>query len=1052
MKNKIILLLIALLAVIPNINALTDISNCLELNATRNNLAEDYRLINDIDCSATSSWRGGKGFEPIGTLGIEGYSGNFDGQNYIITGLFINQTDTDYSALFGFVNGAYIENVNAYASHSEGNSSALLIGYANYSYVDNCSTSGTVFSSAAFGGSGYSGGVICGGYDYIVNNSWSNATVTNNAYMAGGLAGGGATNVTYDNCYAEGDVYGAYFAGGLDGATFGRIINSHATGDVTALLCSGGLVGVISYSTGFDYCVDNSYAIGTVTSLANYGTGYEHAGGLIGLWIANSCNIKDSYATGNVNGVKSVGGFIGGFSVNNINNSYSTGSITCDNADSCAGFVGYVNSGIIENSYSISDVNNIKGIYTGGFAGNSNNGIFDKCYAKGNIKGNASTGGFEGYAWSNTLINNSYSAGNVSGITQIGGFVGNINIAFIANSFSLGNVSGISNTGAFCGINNTPLGNIYFNNETSKILTDSCNAVSLSDSDMRDKSSFPAFNFCNDGYNIWAIDNLYSYPCLNYEYESCTCGAEIPIIQELNITILQPLNNSNHSENPLLFFFNFSYDAGYCSLYSDLGGSYAVVDTLYNNETIEDISSPNIIGFWRFEDYLSPSIADDSSIYDRDGNITGAAYADSKYANNTGNHSIRFNGSTDYIEVIGSSLLYDDTPLAVSFWFKINTTSSNKSAVSTFIFKAFSIYPFFSWGIQQTTSDYIGFQAINQSLNSFLILSDNPVNDTEWHYLSVVIDDNNDMFMYIDSVKQAQTTEFIGNILLNGSSTPLYFDNKFTYDYNGILDEIIILNESLDDNDIIKLYNGNFFESSNYLTAKITYNMSHTLPDNTSDIIHYYIECNNTLGVYYNSTILTVNYNNTIISLDNVSPIINITTPDFSNFTDYAEIYFIPYDAYGIDYCSLYTNSSYWFFIGTIDNNATNIFNLTLPEGHYMYYINCTDFNSNKGSSINQTLFFNVTPPLPQISPFRGLNFSCDTTNGVLLIFILVILYIGVMIIGFWFKNFGFLSMGFFIGLIIGLMLSCVHIILTFIMLFLNISIYITTAKNAKRR
>jgi len=42
------------------------ITDCLDLQAMQNNLAANYALNNSIDCSATSTWDGGKGFNPIG--------------------------------------------------------------------------------------------------------------------------------------------------------------------------------------------------------------------------------------------------------------------------------------------------------------------------------------------------------------------------------------------------------------------------------------------------------------------------------------------------------------------------------------------------------------------------------------------------------------------------------------------------------------------------------------------------------------------------------------------------------------------------------------------------------------------------------------------------------------------------------------------------------------------------------------------------------------------------------------------------------------------------
>ena len=92
--------------------AATPITTCTELQNIRNNLAGDYYLANDIDCSCTSDWNGGAGFEPIGTSGSK-FTGTFDGKGYKITNLYINRPSTYNVGLFGSTgSGSEIKNVS----------------------------------------------------------------------------------------------------------------------------------------------------------------------------------------------------------------------------------------------------------------------------------------------------------------------------------------------------------------------------------------------------------------------------------------------------------------------------------------------------------------------------------------------------------------------------------------------------------------------------------------------------------------------------------------------------------------------------------------------------------------------------------------------------------------------------------------------------------------------------------------------------------------------------------------------------------------------------
>ena len=67
--------------------------------------------------------------------------------------------------------------------------------------------------------------------------------------------------------------------------------------------------------------------------------------------------------------------------------------------------------------------------------------------------------------------------------------------------------------------------------------------------------------------------------------------------------------------------------------------------------------------------------------------------------------------------------------------------------------------------------------------------------------------------------------------------------------------------------------------------------------------------------------------------------------------------------------------------------------------------------------------------------------FEIDYSNlsNVILLFILLFAYLGVMALGFTFKNGGFVSFGFFIGIVLGFMLSGFNMFLTLVFIFMNI-------------
>ena len=238
------------------------ITNCDQLQEMNNNLAANYILINDIDCSATSGWNSGAGFLPIST-----FTGTFDGQNHIISKLFINRPSLDQVGLFGISSGIIenvgLVNVDILGSTSQYSDTGGLVSY-NFGTITNSYSTGSV------SGSGDVGGLV----------SYNSGIITN-SYSTGSVSGSAGSH-----------------AGGLVGLNSGAIENSYSTGDVTSSgYATGGLVGYESHGT-----VTNSYATGSVS-------GASFVGGLIG---SNSGTITSSYATGSVSGTGgSIGGLIG---------------------------------------------------------------------------------------------------------------------------------------------------------------------------------------------------------------------------------------------------------------------------------------------------------------------------------------------------------------------------------------------------------------------------------------------------------------------------------------------------------------------------------------------------------------------------------------------------------------------------------------------------------------------------------------------------------------------------------------------------------------------
>lgn len=297
------------------------ISTPEHLNNIRNYLSQEhadkyFKQTADISLENWGEW------VPIGVdEGTQMFAGNYNGQGYIISNLFIDLPETNYVGLFGSIGEAKLENIILEGVDVTGRMLVgALVGYMNNSDIINCSSSGSITGEFhTIGGlAGYSyhgtitncfsegtvtagygtvGGLVGRVYDGSIQSSYSTASVENEEhYDAGGLVGSLESDGVITESNSSGSVTGIFQVGGLAGRNIGGlIITCYSTGNVTGTSDVGGLVGR-NYST-----VQDSYARGDVQCP-------NRAGGLVG---DNRSNIINSYSTGYVSGTDDVGGLVG---------------------------------------------------------------------------------------------------------------------------------------------------------------------------------------------------------------------------------------------------------------------------------------------------------------------------------------------------------------------------------------------------------------------------------------------------------------------------------------------------------------------------------------------------------------------------------------------------------------------------------------------------------------------------------------------------------------------------------------------------------------------
>ena len=282
---------------------------------------EYFKLTAPIDLS-------GKRWIPIG-YGNEishSFSGFFDGNNQVITGLYVDERGNGVCAgLFGHVaaisdepvlKNIRIENATIYAGDSPDSSAhtygagvlagnLTLLGGSSASFigVENCQGTGKVDSEMKAGG-------LLGSASYANVSDCSADVTVIGTRISGGFIGDIFLG-SYKNCTAKGSVSGGWATGGFAGSVSGydasvEIERCASYGDVTAKdWNTGGFVGYLEKGK-----ISNSVSYSNVTNTV---TGWEpKTGGFSGTNFGGE--IQNCSAAGTVTGSHSTiapGGFIG---------------------------------------------------------------------------------------------------------------------------------------------------------------------------------------------------------------------------------------------------------------------------------------------------------------------------------------------------------------------------------------------------------------------------------------------------------------------------------------------------------------------------------------------------------------------------------------------------------------------------------------------------------------------------------------------------------------------------------------------------------------------
>lgn len=276
--------------------------NSLHLDPGANYLLTANLQFSTADFAAGGAfYNGGKLWLPVGEDYNTPFAGTFNGGNYTITGLKINNNygeSTAYLGMFGYVSGTVknlrlrqvnLQGEGRYGSlggiaggvsgtitncHVDSGSIVLkpsssasiggIVGTISRGTVSNCHSSSYVSAVHTYGTSANAGGIVGRIDEGSVKNSYNMGTVESlffysggyGPYYAGGIAGvisGG----TVSDCYNTGMIRASYGTGGIAGSSSGTITRCYNTEQIDRSTY-GAIVGIQNGSMSNCYYLNNS--------------------------------------------------------------------------------------------------------------------------------------------------------------------------------------------------------------------------------------------------------------------------------------------------------------------------------------------------------------------------------------------------------------------------------------------------------------------------------------------------------------------------------------------------------------------------------------------------------------------------------------------------------------------------------------------------------------------------------------------------------------------------------------------------------------------------
>lgn len=223
------------------------------------------------------------------------------------------------------------------------------------------------------------------------------------------------------------------------------------------------------------------------------------------------------------------------------------------------------------------------------------------------------------------------------------------------------------------------------------------------------------------------------------------------------------------------------------------------------NVSSEDPTAENLVGYWTLDDGSGTTALDSSG----NANTLTMTGSPSWVTGNIGSSALDFSGSGQYLSVADPSSgvldFVDGSDFTITGWFNRDTAAADHTIVAKKNDHTTSA-GYVVWIDNNGSTDYLSAE-ISDGTDTYSAVGTTNLSTTGWHHFSVVWDDSNGLYIYLDGKLDGSTTSSTTSInsLANALAFRIGAESDAGVPFDGKIDDIKVYNRALSVDEVSKL-------------------------------------------------------------------------------------------------------------------------------------------------------------------------------------------------------------------------------------------------------